>query len=120
MKPPKQDLIYASFIERKPSITEEPKETEVTTPDIIMNNSSQNKENVNHHQHTTVTSNDVKNFLKKRIAPYNSYNHFEEALSEKAGALSQDSGSIQHTSSSEFLFNLLHYAIMIRVKTSMT
>ena len=110
MNPQKQDRVYDSFIKRTPSITEQPKKVESKAPDIVTNTSSQDKENVNHHQHTTVTSNDVKNFLKKRLPLYNSLYNLEEALSDKGGALSQDndSGSIQHTSSSKFLYSFIH------------
>lgn len=109
--PPKQDLIYNSFVKHTSSVSEKPKKVEVKAPEIIAKHTNPDKENVDHHHHKNaiVTSNDVKNFLKKRLPVYNSIHEFEEALSEIDGVLStsHDDDSGKHTSSSEFFLNLI-------------
>lgn len=129
VNPKQENLIYNSFVKHNPGVVEDTKKTEVKAPDVIPNNTRQNKENVDHrkntefsshdvndkedvghHRSTIVTSNDVKNFLKKRIPLYNSSYELDEAIPEKEGAdyVFQEDYSRRCTSSKLLFVLILH------------
>lgn len=89
-----EQIPVAPSAELKPSVvSEQPIKPQNKAPDVIIYN---NKENMSDYPNTAVTSNDVKNFLRKRLPFYNSTHTLEETQS-------QDDDSGKQTSSSKSL-----------------